>query len=65
MKSKKYLPCDRRFCWDFQAEWESPAVGLFHGAAFSTAQLPTNSAIQPFFSREKAEGPLNRASRVM
>jgi hypothetical protein len=24
---------------DFQAEWESPAVGLFRGAAFSTALL--------------------------
>jgi hypothetical protein len=32
---------------DFQAEWESPAFGLFHAAAFSTALLPTNTAIQP------------------
>jgi hypothetical protein len=32
---------------DLQAEWESPAVGLFHAAAFSTALLPTNSATQP------------------
>jgi CO/xanthine dehydrogenase Mo-binding subunit len=34
---------------DFQAEWESPAVGLFHEACFSTAHLPTNSAIDPIF----------------
>ena len=34
---------------DFQAQWESPAVGLFHEAAFSTARLPTNSAKDPFF----------------
>src|SRR5215469_4090842 len=32
---------------DFQAEWESPAVGLFHAAAFSTAFLPANSATEP------------------
>jgi len=32
---------------DFQAEGESPAFGLFHGAAFSTALLPTNSAKEP------------------
>ena len=32
---------------DFQAQWESPAVGLFHEAAFSTARLPTNSAKDP------------------
>jgi hypothetical protein len=32
---------------DFQAEWESPAVGLFHVAAFSTAFLPANSATEP------------------
>ena len=24
---------------DFQVEWESPAFGLFHGTAFSTALL--------------------------
>jgi hypothetical protein len=34
---------------DFQAEGESPAFGLFHEAAFSTALLPTNSATEPFF----------------
>jgi hypothetical protein len=34
---------------DFQAQGESPACGLFHGAAFSTALLPTNSAKEPFF----------------
>jgi hypothetical protein len=33
---------------DFQAQWESPAFGLFHGAAFSTAILPINSAIDPY-----------------
>jgi hypothetical protein len=33
--------------WDLQAEWESPALGLFHGAPFSTALLPTNSAKEP------------------
>jgi hypothetical protein len=32
---------------DFQAEGESPAGGLFHAAAFSTALLPTNSATEP------------------
>jgi len=32
---------------DFQAEGESPAVGLFLGAAFSTALLPTISAKEP------------------
>src|SRR5215469_6245068 len=32
---------------DFQAKWESPAVGLFHAAAFSTALLPINSAAEP------------------
>ena len=32
---------------DFQAEWESPAFGLFRGAAFSTALLPTNCAKEP------------------
>jgi hypothetical protein len=35
---------------DFQAEGESPAGGLFHAAAFSTALLPTNSATEPEFS---------------
>jgi hypothetical protein len=34
---------------DFQAEGESPAFGLFQGAAFSTAHLPTNSAKEPLF----------------
>ena len=33
---------------DFQAQGESPACGLFHGAAFSTALLPTNCATEPF-----------------
>src|ERR1700730_15886162 len=33
---------------DFQAEWKSPAVGLFRGASFSTAVLPTNCAKDPF-----------------
>src|ERR1700730_5993941 len=32
---------------DFQAEWTSPAVGLFLGASFSTAVLPTNCAKDP------------------
>jgi hypothetical protein len=26
---------------DFQVQWESPAFGLFHGTAFSTALAPT------------------------
>jgi hypothetical protein len=34
---------------DFQAEWESPSPGLFPGAGFSTALLPANTAIDPFF----------------
>ena len=38
---------------DFQVEWESPVVGLFHVAAFSTALLPINSATEPvFFAHE-------------
>jgi hypothetical protein len=36
---------------DFQAKWESPVCGLFHEAAFSTALLPTNTAIEPNFIR--------------
>ena len=40
---------------DFQAEGESPALGLFHGAAFSTALLPTNSAKEPV-SQMHADG---------
>src|ERR1700732_1792785 len=35
---------------DFQAEWKSPAVGLFRGASFSTAVLPTNCAKDPYSS---------------
>jgi hypothetical protein len=27
---------------DFQVQWESPAFGLFHGTAFSTALVPTD-----------------------
>jgi hypothetical protein len=38
-----------RLLRDFQAEWESPAFGLFRGAPFSTALLPTNCAKDPFF----------------
>jgi hypothetical protein len=38
---------------DFQAEGESPAGGLFHAAAFSTALLPTNSATEPVFETIK------------
>ena len=29
---------------DFQVEWESPAFGLFHGTAFSTALVSTDCA---------------------
>jgi hypothetical protein len=32
---------------DFQTEGESPAFGLFHAVAFSTALLPTDLAIEP------------------
>ena len=32
---------------DFQAQGESPALGLFHGAAFSTALLPINCRAHP------------------
>src|SRR6266851_4034558 len=32
---------------DFQAQWKSPALGLFRGAAFSTALLPPNCAVDP------------------
>jgi hypothetical protein len=39
---------------DFQAEGESPALGLFHGAAFSTALLPTNSAKEPLIVHSNA-----------
>ena len=38
---------------DFQVQWESPAFGLFHGAAFSTALLPINCAIDPFFEAQE------------
>lgn len=31
---------------DFQVEWESPAFGLFHGTAFSTALVPTDGATE-------------------
>ena len=31
---------------DFQGEWESPAFGLFHGTAFSTA-LAADCATEP------------------
>src|ERR1035437_5125738 len=41
---------------DFQAEGESPALGLFHAAAFSTALLPTNSAKEPQKYRLNAHG---------
>jgi hypothetical protein len=34
---------------DFQAQWESPALGLFHEVPFSIARLPTDSAIEPYF----------------
>jgi hypothetical protein len=27
---------------DFQVQWKSPAFGLFHGTAFSTALAPTD-----------------------
>jgi hypothetical protein len=33
--------------WDFQAQWKSPAFGLFREAAFSTAPLPPNCAVDP------------------
>jgi hypothetical protein len=32
---------------DFQVKWESPAFGLFHGTAFSTALVPTDCAPEP------------------
>jgi hypothetical protein len=32
---------------DFQVEWESPAFGLFHGTAFSTALVPKDCATEP------------------
>lgn len=32
---------------DFQVEWESPAFGLFHGTAFSTALVLTDCATEP------------------
>jgi hypothetical protein len=41
---------------DFQAQGESPACGLFHGAAFSTAHLPTNSAKEPQFAQVGQSG---------
>ena len=49
---------------DFQAEWKSPAVGLFRGASFSTAVLPTNCAKDPdpycrhFFASQRLVGVL-------
>src|SRR6516162_4202999 len=47
------------FLRDFQAEGESPAVGLFYGAAFSTALLPINSAKEPKYLRWPREFRLN------
>lgn len=44
---------------DFQAEWESPSPGLFRGAGFSTALLPTNTAIDPFFWMVRMELAVN------
>jgi len=41
---------------DFQAEWESPAFGLFRGASFSTALLPTNCAKDPYFVVKARQG---------
>jgi hypothetical protein len=32
---------------DFQVTWESPAFGLFHGTAFSTALGSTDSVSEP------------------
>jgi hypothetical protein len=32
---------------DFQVTWESPAFGLFHVTAFSTALASTDSVSQP------------------
>ena len=32
---------------DFQVEWESPAFGLFHGTAFSTALGSTDCVAEP------------------
>jgi hypothetical protein len=32
---------------DFQVTWESPALGLFHGPAFSTALGSTDSVSEP------------------
>src|ERR1035437_5535289 len=48
---------------DFQAEGESPAFGLFHGAAFSTALLPTNCAKEPSLPYEFAKRHTSRSFR--
>jgi len=40
--------------WDFQAQWKSPAFGLFHEAAFSTAPLPPNCAVDPNLSAQRS-----------
>jgi len=41
---------------DFQAQWKSPALGLFRGAAFSTALLPPNCAVDPEFEGQRLRG---------
>jgi hypothetical protein len=49
---------------DFQAEGESPAGGLFHAAAFSTALLPTNSATEPKFETAFKVSILQQSRRL-
>jgi hypothetical protein len=46
------------FLRDFQAQWESPLFGLFQGAAFSIAHLPTNCAIEPKRDCPKKNGEI-------
>lgn len=48
--------------WDFPAEWESPALGLFRAAAFSPALLPTNGATEPLILLRQERLALSKAA---
>ena len=54
-----------RLLRDFQAEWESPAFGLFRGAPFSTALLPTNCAKDPNNNAEHAVKPFAALRQII
>jgi hypothetical protein len=49
---------------DFQAQWESPALGLFHGAACSTALLPINCRAHPLFHPHQPTGSFHGEAKT-